>query len=148
MPDWTLFSLNKENSQERQQIKDAARRISTYDLDLIRLAFERRMKNNPLEFGKLFVLNKYLFNLPDAIRRDSPHFQFFGGGWVGMPMTGDPNKRNDSDELSLRWPWSVDDDGKWQLTGKFGGFNGPPYDALAAFDYYGKQFGKREMPAR
>jgi hypothetical protein len=136
MPDWTTFSLNKTHARERAAIEEGVRRVANYDLDTIRTAMAiYDTADAPGAMGKLFVLNRYLFNLPEEVPTRSPHSQAFGGGWLGQPAK--------EDAVSLRWPWSIDAEGTWRLTGQFGGFMGPPYDALGAFDYYRKHFGKR-----
>ena len=95
--------------------------------------------------GKLLIVNRFCFDLPATVRRDSPHFHFFGGAWLGLPISGDPYEPKASDEMDMRWPWSVDKNGQWQLTGKFAGFKGPSYQPLEAFDYYREHFGQRKI---
>ena len=127
MPDWTRFSLNGEYSRERAAIEHAMAAISVYDLDTIRSALEyysRRgwfvepgRSGQLMAFGKELILNKYLFALPASVRRESPHFRFFGEGWWGLPISGESGKPRDTDEMSIRWPWSEDESGRWRLTG-------------------------------
>jgi len=141
MPDWTAFSLNQAYPQERAAIEQTAQRIAQYDLNTIRAAIAAYLANDGQVLGtaaargKVLIINKYLFDLPATAPASSSHARTFGGGWWGQPVF--------DDAVCLRWPWSVDDDGTWHLTGTFGGFTGPPYDALQAFDYYREQFGRR-----
>jgi hypothetical protein len=149
MPDWTGFSLNQEYPEEIAKIERIAREISSYNLDEIRAAISKLLREaaKPYDFiilqGKFYVLNKYFFNLPETVRRDSPYCRAFGGGWLGMPGTGDFKNPRDDDLVHIRWPWEEDASGQWHVTGKYAGYMGPPYDALAAFDFYRESFGKR-----
>lgn len=144
MPDWECFSLNKEYPQERAEIEKAVAAISAYDLDTIRAALDyyarRGWAGQSTSWtgasGKELILIKYLFNLPRTVRVDSPYSQPFGEGWWNLPIS--------DGEQFIRWPWSVDESGKWHLTGRFTGYKGGRYRALDAFDYYRKEFGKRD----
>jgi hypothetical protein len=92
----------------------------------------------------LLILNRYLFDLPESLERESRHFQHFLSGWGGLPVTleaGHP--RRHSDRIFLRWPWEVGHDGVWHLTGEFSGYLGPPYSPFREFDYAAAHFGKR-----
>ncbi len=152
MPAWGSFSVYGDYGEEEAEIERVARAIAAYDLDVIRAAFQRYGDQEWAEPGgagmwadtKLYVLNKFLFDLPETVRRDSPHFRPFGG-WGGLPITGDPLQPDPSDEMSMRWPWSEDESGTWRLTGRYGGSMGPPYLAMEAFDFYRKEFGRREV---
>ena len=152
MPNWRGFSLNKDYPEERALIEATVRRIARYDLDTVREAIEAYESRREEPFGregpgtvagKLLILNKFLFDLPETVRADSGHFLFFGGHWVGLPVTGGTDASEGSGLMYIRWPWSADSDGTWRLTGDFGGFFGPPYRPLDAFDHYRKAFGKR-----
>jgi len=152
MPGWKSLSGKPECHVERSKIEATVRQVAAYDLDEIRAAIECYDResweaNNGVissaAQGKLYLLTNYLFDLPETVRRDSPHFRVFGGGWIGLPISGDQFNPKESDLMSIRWPWSVDANGNWKLTGEFGGFLGPPFQPLTAFDYWRKAFGKR-----
>ncbi|MEI7836657.1 MAG: hypothetical protein WCK05_09630 [Planctomycetota bacterium] len=132
------------------------RQIGAYDLDVIREAmevyltteFKAGFDQGMQSLGKLTLLNTYLFALPPLVRRDSPHFGAGFGGWgPDRQMTGEPFNPQPSDARNFRWPWSVDEQGRWRLTGRRGYSTGPAYDALGTFDYYRKNFGKRDFSA-
>ncbi len=148
MPDWSALGVSDEYAVERRQIEEAVRRIAAYDLDTIRAAEQLYRSSPPMWLGgaaKLFVLNKFIFSLPQTVRRASPHFRLFGG-WMGGPISGDPYDPRDTDEMDMRWPWEADASGEWRLVGRFSGFMGPTSDSLGEFDYYRQHFGKREIP--
>jgi len=151
MPDWTGLPYGADAPEARDDIKRRADAIASYETPVIRhtmkLFREEEWKKGAQQGfaadGKLLIVNRYLFALPATIRRDSPHFRFFGGGWICLPISGNPNEPVGSDEMDMRWPWSVDKEGVWQLTGSFGAFSGPSYQPLEAFDYYDEHFGRR-----
>jgi hypothetical protein len=147
MPDWSHLAPGEEDREARNRIERSVRDISRYDLKAIRAAEERAITLNSPDISepKLFVLNRYLFDLPRTARRESPACQAFGGWWLGQPVTGDPASPSGSDEMDMLWPWSRSDVGTLELTGWFGGFMGPPYRALEAFDYYNRRFGRRKI---
>lgn len=146
MPDWTSFSLNREYEESRAKIHAVVKQISGHSLNVIRRAMKEYREDKGLAIdGKLLIVNRFLFDLPATVRRDSPHFRFFGGGWPGLPISGDPYRPDASDEMDMRWPWSVHENGRWQLTGRYAGFMGEAYRPLDAFDYYNKHFGRRKI---
>jgi hypothetical protein len=84
--------------------------------------------------SRLFVLNRYLFDLPPKARIDRG--KVYGLGfcrWV------------EGNEIPLLWPFSRTDDGtSLSLTGRFRGYMGHEYLAVPAFDYYNRQYGRRQ----
>ena len=144
MPHWALLSPDQRHTKKWREIELTVRTIAEYDLDVIRAAMATFSVESRYGEGKLYVINKYLFDLPETVRRDSPHFPYIAGEWSGLPITGDSFNPRPSDEVSARWPWRQEEDGTWRLTGTFAGYFGAPYDALAAFDYYRENFGRRE----
>ena len=152
MPDWVAFSHNRDYRAEEAEIERSVAAIASHDLDTVRAALEYYSTkgwsmNNCSSIGalaKMMIVNKFLFKLPRVVRRDSPHFRSFGGGWWGLPISGESGDPRDSDEMTIRWPWSEDEQGKWHLTGRFAGFTGEQYHPLVAFDYYRAAFGRRD----
>lgn len=156
MPDWTGLPYGADAPEARSDIKRRGDAIASYETPVIRHAMklfreEEWKKGGEEGFaadGKLLIVNRYLFALPPTIRRDSPHFRFFGGSWLCLPISGDPNEPAASDEMDMRWPWSVDEKGVWRLTESYGAFSGPSYQPLEAFDYYDEHFGRRQTRIR
>jgi len=161
MPDWASFRAGVERPEEQAEVNRLAEQIATYPLDTIRRGMEIYYVEKPDQMikaegrlpvvgalrvdGTLLIVNRFLFAVPPTVRRDSPHFRTFGGVWLGMPITGDPHHPADSDEMDMRWPWSVDEAGQWTLTGTLEGFVGPPYNPFEAFDYCRTHFQPRAI---
>jgi hypothetical protein len=146
MPDWTSISVNDPAVARHAEIESACREVAKHSTETIRLAFAYYEQNRFPDLaaeGKLFVLNRYLFDVPSLVRRDSPYFRLYGG-W-GAPESGEPRNPQPTDTLDLRWPWSVGPDGELRLTGHFGGYMGPPYDALGEFDFWSANFNRRKI---
>lgn len=163
MPDWPpfVFIPNRASREKEEKIvrsiEDTMRRIARYPSGSIRAAMKELHQKYTLGTrgtrgldvdAKLFLLNKYLFDLPETVRRDSRHFAYFLTGWAGMPMTGDPNTPKDSDKAFVRWPWRAGRDGQWHLTGRTTIYMGPPYRPLRMFDYFRREFGRRKVVRR
>jgi hypothetical protein len=151
MPFWPAESANPKydrNDTILKNIMDIEKKmeiISKYKLTDIRKALiEISKRDRQGDEEKMFILNKYLFNIPKTIKRDSNHFTKFLDGWDRIPITGDRYHPQKTDELSARWPWEEGADGKWHLIGRDHIRNGMPYNAVEKFDYYKKEFGKRE----
>jgi hypothetical protein len=77
-------------------IKAKIKVIANLDLAAIRAGIESHKRQEPPASetvdGKLLILNRYLFALPDLVDRDSPHFVHFASslGWMGLPVTDEP----------------------------------------------------------
>ena len=157
MPQWDRFSADHQHLNERREIERAVGAIAAYHLNTIRAAIEYYLQAcwaADYYCGaqhKVMILNNYLFDLPESVRRGSAHFDPLlrvGGGWRLIP--DDPQWSPDKgplDGVMICWPWSVDDQGMWRLTGTFSGYNGSEYPASEAFDYYREHFGRRKFPA-
>jgi len=141
IPPWSEIG-HEAAAKSRLQTVTILQRISKYDLETIREAegqFISKQRTLPTGYdvaamSKLYVLNKYLFALPEEARIDSARFF---GGWLGVP--------HDSDDVNLLWPFSKSEPDRLSLTGTFGGYNGDDYLALEAFDYYRRTFGRRAI---
>jgi hypothetical protein len=82
--------------------------------------------------SRLFVLNRWLFDLPASV----PAGQAGYGGFLGKPVV--------NGQLQLRWPWAAGADGRLELTGYFAGYAGESFDGVAeAGDWLGR-YGLRE----
>lgn len=100
-----------------------------------RFIAERRGANNYSvdDMSKLFVLNRYIFKVPAKSKLGEPGF----GGWIGIP--------HDETEINELWPFAVRTDGRLELIGEFGGYNGDDFQAVEEFDYFNQRFGRRQQ---
>ncbi len=138
MPCWS--EVGHYDQTGRCRMTGALQRISEFPLNDIRAAMEEyirrsRQSTNGYDvcaMSRLYVLNKYLFRIPEQVPRSSA--KFFGG-WMGIPY--------DDEHVSMAWPVSETSNGERAITGVGAGFMGGEYQALAAFDYYRATFGTR-----
>jgi hypothetical protein len=153
LPRWPLLPAisdkerDAEAALEVERLEKAAEAIAKYETKVIRDAFVRySTKNNDLE--ALYLLNKYLFNLPATARRDSKHLRYLAaGGWHGLPRTGVKGSPQPDDIFSVLWPWTVNANGRlhFMLERRPLIFTGSQYKAVETFDYYSKHFGRRDV---
>jgi len=85
------------------------------------------------EMARLYLLNRYVLDLPERVPEDE---DISFGGWIIPP---------DETATSL-WPFSIRN-GRLQLTQKFRGYAGAPYDALGEFDHF-VGYGSRWAPKK
>lgn len=135
MPVWAFLAPEPYSSAEIQEIEDTVCVVSKSDLDTLRRAVVGYVADDRvgLKAMNVFVLNRYLFEFPDAPAAQRAQVDPFWGGWV----------RVDGGDVDLRWPWTVSSDGRWHLATP-GRYSGPGYDAVEAFDYYRTALGKRK----
>jgi len=149
-----VVSLLKEmpSSWPDSEFEAAARQIAAYPSDAIRAGMDRYLKWSRTTLGpdvyfagqKLYALNKYLFDLPETVRLDSPMVKFDYLNWFTGHISGDGRK--DSDLVWIRWPWAEQEDGTWRLLPGPGSSSGPPYSwPLEAFDYYRRTLPRRDV---
>lgn len=143
-PAWTNMEI--EDTAEKESLLECLDELSTYETSILRKAIEqfiseerRREKDSSIDvvdvfndLSKLFVLNRYIFDVPaKSSRQDS---RSFGGFW-GVP--------GDDKEVNRLWPLGTTPDGELDLVGECQGYTGPPFRALAEFDYFNERFGRR-----
>ena len=135
-PAWS--DLRASDILSRKASLACLERISHNDPDVIRKSMERYISNkrrrnayDVSSMSRLYVLNRYVFNVPEKAKFDRPTF----GGWMGVP--------HNSEEINLLWPLSYDQEGKLALTGQFGGYLGDDYLAIQELDYFRSIYGAR-----
>jgi hypothetical protein len=142
-PDWE--EIGPKDEAARKEILACMRKIAGYGVETIRAGMVayvniRKAKGSDAEFGKLMVLNSFLFDLPGDYKVDGPKiyswFRRDQGGWSSP-----------SDHVDLMWPLSYDGAGNVQLTGVFFAYSGGGYQAFYNFDHYYKTFGLRRLNA-
>lgn len=84
------------------------------------------------EMSRLFVLHRWLFELPPSVPAGGHGF----GGFLGKPVV--------DGQLLLRWPWSAASDGRLVLTGYFAGYSGEAFDAVAEANEFMARYGLRK----
>ena len=135
-------AMYPDNTKARKQIVKLLEEMRQYPLDIVRAGIAKYVSEkqksatgyNIAEMSRLYLLNKYIFAIPEKVPFGL--VRFFGG-WSGIP--------HGSEGTELLWPFSKNPDGTLSLTGDFGGYYGPKYAAIDAFDYYCEVFGKRKM---
>ena len=85
--------------------------------------------------AKLFVLNRFVFAVPEKEIYGGPFF----GGWQGVP--------HDQQQMNPMWPLAFAKNGKLQLVGKYSGYSGHPYLAVQEFDHFLVKYGRRQLPS-
>ena|SRR5882672_3734402 len=128
-PSWTTMEYGDDSSRAKltsylEHLRDKSR---SYGIFVIRKAMqrcERRFSSDVEVMGSLYLLNRYLCNVPSK----SVDMAVFGG-W-GAP-----------DQL---WPLETTEDGHLILTGTFRGYNGGHYRATDEFDYLLMAYGLRD----
>ena len=110
IPSWPLLGWKTSGEEKKlvfrkaRLIEECAFRISQFSSDDIRQSITRYEES--IEHGQriddrreaLFFLNKYLFDIPELVGRDSPNFPIVNTGWLGMPIADDPNGKKPSDK--------------------------------------------------
>jgi hypothetical protein len=120
-------------------IEDRLRPIKEYSVEevvegLRRFVERRRASANGYDvpaMSKLYVLNRYLFDVPPRVPAGRPRF----GGFTGVPTYAGA-----IDEL---WPWQTSANGEIRLTGAFRGFVGEAYQAVEEARAFQAEYGVR-----
>src|SRR5262245_35373907 len=123
MPTWS--SMNYDTSLRKQAL-DVMGQLDTYNISTIREAVRQYMDSLSRGdlgdcmdgWGRIFLLNRYLFNAPSHGKHHDRAF----GGWAGVPST--------EKEKNWLWPLSIDDKGNIAITGFAGGYYGTQYYGL------------------
>ena len=137
MPSWSEIGLGDRNA--RRAIERTAADIGRIDLGAVRSAIRSYLQRECLTDGgpgigalsRIFVLNRYLFDVPARVPLGK--IRIFGG-WHG--------NRSGRAAISPLWPWKTAR-GQPRLAGTFKGYSGPPYLALAEFDYFRRAYPRR-----
>lgn len=138
-PAWSEISISDKSALDKISI--CLEKVSKYETNVIRDAIriyltDRQSKNTYYvsEMSRLFLLNRYIFNIPSEpvpLRQVIPY-----GGWAGRPMDGQ--------KIDLLWPFTIGTDNKLHLTARFQGYGGPSYSGLEEFDDLNKKYGRRK----
>jgi hypothetical protein len=109
--------------------------LSRYDTPTIRAAFAQfssESRDGHADDEKLFLANRYLFNVPEWV---SAERALGFGGWFGIPQS--------EKGVNLLWPLHREPSGRLRLVGRQIGYLGPPFAAMDELDYLEKEYGRR-----
>jgi hypothetical protein len=148
---WKSTNADRERAQQRAtKLEDAALSIANYSSADIREAlaqYNNLIRDKKREWDKdraLFIINKFLFDIPEFVAWGSPEMASLRLG--GCRFLGDPKAPQATDQVLARWPWFSDEAGRWHfiierstLTFR----SGPPYDPVTHFDALLATFGRR-----
>ena len=132
-PAWAQMNLS--DPQAQQKLRASLEKLSRYETADLRNAevtiHERYCAGQiaSYEHSKLFVINRYLFNVPPNMNCNDPYF----GGWLGVP-----------DGVDMLWPLQWKDGVGLVLVGKSWGYCGEIYSAVNDFDWLNEKFGRRK----
>jgi hypothetical protein len=125
------------------KIIETLNRISNYNLTIIRKAikiYSDESKKNDLTYSErmspIFLLNRYLFNVPSELRS---YKRYYWG------VTGVPVKEG---KVNWLWPFIQEKNGDIILKGFPIAFRGSEYFAIEEFDFFNKTFGPRKQLKR
>lgn len=158
MPSWPLlpWKPTKAKSEHVQQqaakLEEIALNIATYPSADIREALAQYtsiIRDKKREAGKyeaLFIINKFLFDIPEFVTWGSPGMTSLHAGW-GAPLLGDCKVPKPTDRVLARWPWFSDESGRWHFKTecRLLIYSGPPYDPVRHFDALLTTFGRRSI---
>lgn len=123
---------------DRTKILACLQRLSDYESPFLRAGMKKvvagrisKKEYDGATMSKLFVLNRFLFAVPEKEKFAGPFF----GGFQGVPY--------DQHEMNVMWPLSHAKDGQVQLTGRFSGYSGHNHLAVQEFDFFLKKYGRR-----
>ena len=135
-PEWNGQTVS--NSQTNAQVMEQLAKISKFNLIQIREAIEYYAEESKKfdfsyreRMGSVFLLNRYLFNIPPGLQKYKKYF------WG---VTGAPSNDGEVDWL---WPFTKDSKGALLLTGFPIFFRGTEYQALEEFDFFNKKYKAR-----
>jgi len=138
MPDW--MSISKLGGPDSVRMISTLEQIDKEDTALLRMAVQRYWEREVLAKigsleaqGRLFILNRFIFNVPQVI--DGGTVRAYGG-WDGIPINPDRTT------VDLAWPLATGN-GHVALVGMYQGYCGDLYLAPDEFDDFNSRFGRR-----
>jgi hypothetical protein len=138
-PPWS--KVRSDQSAQQENIFACLENIAALDTTIIRKGMEQfvlKMKNegkwDVSNMSKLFVMNRYLFDVPAELPLKQA--KFFGG-WRGVPR--------DDRAVNMLWPLEKNSDGRIIMAGDFAGYVGEAFDPIREFDYFDDHFGRRQQ---
>jgi hypothetical protein len=149
LPEWPFVPVFEDKEKQAaaahaaEKIEGIVGEVSKQRVERIRAAVHEieSTSKDSRDLERLFILNQYLFAIPDRVVGGSSHRRYLLAGYTAMP---------ESVMKTNSWPWEIDDAGNLRFGTAAHGIRrmGPPYPATEVFDYVLKEFGLREKPER
>ncbi len=133
-PAWD--KIERGNDVMKNKLMECLALIARNEVGKVREAIAILLKKHPQDssaWSKTFLINRYLFRVPDKSPIDNNLF----GGWAGVSI--------ENGMVNRLWPFSYNSQGKLQLVGEFEGYYGNEYRGIDEFDYFQKKFGLRKQ---
>lgn len=134
----SYMGIEDSDVQGKRELLRTLEAIAAFDDQAIRygiiLALNESYTGQKYVSDSVFLANRFLFDVPEWVAFNGNGY----GGWVGRPFDKENNR------INLIWPFSYDKDHSLQLTEHLHGYNGPPYDGVAEFDYFHASFPRRK----
>jgi hypothetical protein len=129
--------VEEDGEELKELILHDLKKISEYSIQEIRdgvKAYIDKCINSKFGFdtddmSKLYLLNRFLFDLPEYVNINEPRFAAFRG----IPVK--------NDEINILWPFEKNEKNEFQITGMFKGYSGESYLALKEFDFFNNNYG-------
>jgi hypothetical protein len=129
-----------DSSAKTEDILSHLAQVSARESSVIRAGMERFVARHISQktydiasMSKLFVLNRFLFAVPEKVKVAAPFF----GGFEGVPYN--------QSVMNVMWPLSFSDGGHIRLSGRYSGYSGDNYLAVQEFDFFLKKYGRRKL---
>jgi hypothetical protein len=137
MPSWS--EITGENKALSANLLPYLQNIAGHKTEHIQQAVTRYVEQseasssgyNIAAMSRLYVLNRFIFQVPEWIESGKPRFAAF---------RGIPQKGNLINEL---WPFSFSASGELSITGIYGGYSGESFQALKEFISFNNLYGRR-----
>lgn len=136
IPSW----LDGYDSSKAKKLYDLARQISYLPYTDLRASLQTyynvfaRAEGSTEALSKVYLLLRVLYILPEAA--DVNTVKVFGG-FIN------PDVEQSATAFNVSWPVKATGYGKITVSGKFEGYIGAPYDAVAEADYFNSSFPRR-----
>jgi hypothetical protein len=139
MPSWSM--LTPEDTILSLKIASYLWDIQKYKTDEIQQAVSSYLEKskasasgyNTAIMSKLYVLNRFIFRVPEWIESGNPRYASFRG----IPQKGEM--------INELWPLSINSSGDLSITGIFGGYAGESFQALEEFESFNKLYNRRSF---
>jgi len=138
---WQSALKEDYKAQDWDRLVETARIMQKFTPSSVQNVLKESQTNNiGFDDSKVYLLFRVMFALPEH----APARELFGFGWWVQMEFPDETPNNKDGTVNLAWPISWNN-GKPLLVSGFQGYQGPPYDAVAEFDYLLKHYKYRDL---